>query len=62
MPIYEYECSQCGNKFEIRCGLNDSNVPVKCPQCGTENSKRLFQSLLPINQAVRVLQLAVPEA
>jgi putative FmdB family regulatory protein len=44
MPIYEYECSQCGNKFEIRCSLKDSDVPVKCPECGTEHTKKLFSA------------------
>lgn len=32
MPIYEYECEKCGNKFEILSGYNCKKVE-KCPKC-----------------------------
>jgi putative FmdB family regulatory protein len=37
MPIYEYECEKCGDKFEyfLRWGGDEKNV--KCPKCGSEN-------------------------
>ncbi|HON58304.1 MAG TPA: zinc ribbon domain-containing protein [Smithella sp.] len=35
MPTYEYQCSQCGLKFERHQSMKD--VPVKeCPECGGE--------------------------
>jgi len=32
MPTYEYECSQCGLRFERRQGINDDPV-TQCPDC-----------------------------
>jgi putative FmdB family regulatory protein len=42
MPIYEYECLVCGEKFELRRGLNDSDAEIKCPECGEEKPRRVF--------------------
>lgn len=42
MPIYEYECTICGEKFEMRRGVGDSDVEIKCPKCGTEHPRRVL--------------------
>ena len=35
MPLYEYQCQDCGVRFERRQHINDE--PVKtCPECGGE--------------------------
>ena len=33
MPLYEYECDSCGNRFERIQKFSDPPVD-KCPQCG----------------------------
>ena len=33
MPIYEYECINCGNKLEVLQKFNEKPL-VTCPQCG----------------------------
>jgi len=33
MPLYEYECSECGVRFERRQHFSDDPVRV-CPECG----------------------------
>ena len=39
MPIYEYDCSKCGNTFEV---LQDKNVTKeKCPSCGGVSKKKM---------------------
>ncbi len=38
MPIYEYECGQCANKFE-ELVRGDKNP--RCPACGSANTKKL---------------------
>ena len=38
MPIYEYECRNCGEKFELRRGITDSDSEIKCPKCGYINT------------------------
>ncbi len=44
MPIYEYECQSCGNRFESLRGFAASDDKVKCPNCGSQNSKRVISS------------------
>ena len=33
MPIYEYQCDDCGHQFEQRQRMSDAPVR-KCPECG----------------------------
>ncbi len=33
MPIYEYECTKCGNEMEIVHGISEK-PRRKCPDCG----------------------------
>jgi putative FmdB family regulatory protein len=33
MPIYEFECARCGNRFERLQKLSDPD-PSACPECG----------------------------
>ena len=41
MPTYEYECADCGYRFEKFQGINDAPVRV-CPRCGKRHVKRLI--------------------
>ena len=45
MPIYEYQCPSCGNKFELRQGF-DAETTSECGVCGA-NAHRLI-SLVPV--------------
>ncbi len=40
MPIYEYECSRCAHRFEVRRSFSESS-PVSCPQCDCD-AQRIF--------------------
>ena len=42
MPIYEYECSKCGKRFEKRRNFSDSDKELKCPECGAVNPQRVI--------------------
>ena len=42
MPIFEYQCSVCGHKFEALKRLLDRDSKMKCPNCGSNNPKRVF--------------------
>ena len=33
MPTYEYECTRCPCRFELRRSFSD-DTPVSCPDCG----------------------------
>ncbi len=41
MPLYEYECKKCGNKFEKLVFSSDSE-DVKCPKCKSNETKRIL--------------------
>lgn len=43
MPIYEYQCSSCGDQFELRQKFSDE--PAKeCPKCGGPIQKLISQA------------------
>jgi putative FmdB family regulatory protein len=42
MPIYEYECLKCGEKFELRRSITDKDSEIKCPKCGVPNPRRVL--------------------
>lgn len=42
MPVYEYECSKCGERFEQRRNVDDSDSEVSCPKCKAREPRRLF--------------------
>jgi putative FmdB family regulatory protein len=44
MPIYEFECGQCGARFEE---LVVAGAAAPCPGCGAERSRRLYSSVSP---------------
>lgn len=40
MPIYEYECTRCGHRFEKIQSFKSAPIK-KCPQCGSKVEKLL---------------------
>jgi putative FmdB family regulatory protein len=34
MPVYEFQCAACGERFEILCGLAERDDKAVCPSCG----------------------------
>jgi putative FmdB family regulatory protein len=41
MPTYDYECDECGHKFELFQAISEP-VKRKCPECGKLRLRRLF--------------------
>jgi putative FmdB family regulatory protein len=39
MPLFDYECGQCGKEFEKVVPLETYNKIQLCPNCGTEAKK-----------------------
>ncbi len=44
MPIYEYECGKCGNRFEQLIRNAKTDVPTKCPKCGAAKLEKAFSA------------------
>ena len=42
MPIYEYQCENCADRFEIKQGMKDDPLTT-CPRCG-KRVQRLISS------------------
>lgn len=41
MPIYEYRCPKCENKFELLRSFEDSSKDAPCPKCGAESKRAI---------------------
>jgi putative FmdB family regulatory protein len=41
MPLYDFRCAECGERFEARVAY-DERPP--CPACGARGSERLLSS------------------
>ncbi|OGO38214.1 MAG: hypothetical protein A2147_02250 [Chloroflexi bacterium RBG_16_57_8] len=42
MPLYEYECEECGSEFEVRRAITESEGEVECPACGETECRQVF--------------------
>jgi putative FmdB family regulatory protein len=45
MPIYEYECLSCGERFEIRRTLAEGPRDARCPDCDSGDLRRRYSSV-----------------
>ena len=45
MPMYEYECGDCGNRFELIQKFSDEPVTT-CPSCGGKVRKLVSSSAI----------------
>ncbi len=44
MPIFEYRCKECGEKFETLVFSSARPEPVKCEKCGSEQTEKLMSA------------------
>jgi putative FmdB family regulatory protein len=42
MPIYEYICQDCGEKYEKFVRSSLAKIELKCPSCGSTQAKKAF--------------------
>ncbi len=40
MPIYEYLCLDCNEKFERLRVMNEADNPIQCENCHSQNTSR----------------------
>lgn len=47
MPTYEYQCVDCGTKFEVRASITEKEKGLKpsCPTCGRTGALPLFSAV-----------------
>ncbi len=47
MPMYDYQCLDCGKESLIVVTLKEhERGEVKCPGCGSKNLKQLYTSFI----------------
>jgi len=44
MPIYEYVCMKCNERFSLIQSMNSAKDETKCPKCGVTEVKKLVSS------------------
>jgi len=40
MPIFEFQCQECGNPFEELVFSSSAIAELTCPNCGSENIRK----------------------
>lgn len=40
MPVYEYECRQCGERFELFVRFGQDASSPTCPKCGSTEVRK----------------------
>lgn len=51
MPIYEYQCNQCGERFEVRQSMGADSSDLDCPKCSSRDLRRLLSSFFSTNSS-----------
>jgi putative FmdB family regulatory protein len=44
MPIYEYECRQCKERFEVMQKMSEGNEGLCCPKCEADEPQRVLSA------------------
>ena len=44
MPLFEYQCMNCGKVFEVFTQRRELSSAPKCPACGKTDVERLLSS------------------
>ncbi|MGI5864217.1 MAG: FmdB family zinc ribbon protein [Myxococcales bacterium] len=44
MPLYEFECRTCRERFEDLVRAADADMVVQCPTCGAKDAVRLLSA------------------
>jgi putative FmdB family regulatory protein len=42
MPIYEYECIDCRNSFELMRSISEDDSDINCPECSSSKVKKVL--------------------
>jgi putative FmdB family regulatory protein len=51
MPIYEFECDECGTRFEELVAAG--TTAAACPSCGSDRTDRRYSAQAPSFQLVK---------
>jgi len=46
MPIYEYECNQCGESFEKMVRFSEADQIPACPKCESKHTRKKISTVV----------------
>jgi putative FmdB family regulatory protein len=47
MPIYEYKCASCGNRFDVLQRMNEDGSSLTCPRCDAPHPEKMISACAP---------------
>jgi putative FmdB family regulatory protein len=60
MPVYEFQCEECGERFEELTA--SEALPAACPTCGSNEARRLLSPVSPPSRQPRGARVRSGEA
>ena len=55
MALYEYKCAECEERFDIMRPMIAADDPAPCPECGSEESRRVISNFASISPGASAL-------
>jgi putative FmdB family regulatory protein len=55
MALYEYKCTECEEGFDLMRPMSTADDPAPCPECGSEDSRRVISSFASITPGASAL-------
>jgi len=49
MPIYEYSCEHCGERFQEMITLSKAAQGTECPKCGSKSVRKLMSTFASVS-------------
>jgi putative FmdB family regulatory protein len=46
MPIYEYECKECGEPFEKMVRFSEADLLPACPKCESKETRKKISAVV----------------
>lgn len=50
MPVYEYQCVNCAQRFEALRPMNQADAPIACPRCAAPDTRRVLSVFAAISR------------
>jgi putative FmdB family regulatory protein len=55
MALYEYKCAGCEERFDLMRPMSAADDPAPCPECGSEDSRRVISTFASITPGASAL-------